>query len=368
MTGAASGAIRLAAPGRWVKIMAAMVKIDGSRGEGGGQILRTALALSAVTGTPFQIERIRAGRSRPGLMRQHVTAARAAAAVCGADIAGDEPGSSALRFEPGPIRAGDYHFAVGTAGSATLVFQTILPALLQADAPSRVVLEGGTHNPAAPPFDFVARCFLPQLAKMGGRVGATLERPGFYPAGGGRFTVAIEPSRLSPLVVLERGSTRSQGAEARVAGLSPRIADRELDAIARALGWDRHAMRRTILDDAHGPGNVVMVAVERAQGTLLVTGFGERGASAETVATRVAQSAARYLAADVPVGEHLAAQLVLLMALAGGGSIRTLAPSLHTRTQADLVPLFLQVDVRIAVEGGDRHRIDVVARPSSSSI
>lgn len=131
-----------------------MLTIDGSLGEGGGQILRTALALSAVTGKPFRIEKIRAARDKPGLLRQHLTAAKAAAQICGAVVDGDVLGSGALSFKPGPVRAGEFAFAVGTAGSATLVLQTVLPALLLAPAPSKLVLEGGTHNPAAPPFDF----------------------------------------------------------------------------------------------------------------------------------------------------------------------------------------------------------------------
>jgi RNA 3'-terminal phosphate cyclase (ATP) len=337
-----------------------MLRIDGSNGEGGGQILRTALALSAVTGVAFQIEKIRAGRARPGLMRQHLTAVRAAKEICGARVEGDEPGSLALRFEPGAVRAGDYHFSVGTAGSATLVLQTVLPALVLASAPSRLVLEGGSHNPSAPPFDFIVQSFLPQLAKMGAKVTACLERPGFYPAGGGRFTVAIEPAvRLEPLTLVDRGAARGHLAEAKVAALPRRIAQRELSAIGNLLGWERGALVATVLDDAHGPGNVVTITLEHEHVTEVVTGFGERGVAAETVGERAAREAARYLATDVPVGEHLADQLLLPMALAGGGSIRTLEPSSHTRTQTDIIPLFLPVAVRTTRESADRYRIDV---------
>jgi RNA 3'-terminal phosphate cyclase (ATP) len=338
-----------------------MLTIDGSKGEGGGQILRTALALSAVTGTPFQIEKIRAGRSRPGLMRQHVTAARAAAEICGGRLEGGDPGSMTLRFEPGRPRGGAYRFAVGTAGSATLVLQTVLPALLLAEEPSQLVLEGGTHNPAAPPFDFLARTFLPQLAKMGARVTATLEKPGFYPAGGGRFTIAIEPAHLAPLRLLARGELRGSSAEAVVAGgVSRRVAERELASVARVLAWERAAMRCTTLGDAHGPGNVVMIVLESEHVTEVVTGFGERGVSAEQVGERVAKEAARYLACDAPVGEHLADQLLLPLAIAGGGSFRTLEPSSHTRTQAELIPLFLPRVVRVTKEDETVFRVDVL--------
>ncbi|HEY2513218.1 MAG TPA: RNA 3'-terminal phosphate cyclase [Polyangiaceae bacterium] len=342
-----------------------MLRIDGSKGEGGGQILRTALALSAVTGTPFQIDKIRAGRARPGLMRQHATAVRAAAEICGARAEGAEPGSTALRFEPGSARGGEYRFAVGTAGSATLVLQTILPALLLASNGSSLLLEGGTHNPSAPPFDFLVRSFLPQLARMGARVTATLERPGFYPAGGGRFRVAVEPwTQRVPFTLLERGVARMQTAEAIVAGLPSRIAERELAVVGQVLGWARRTMRATTLEDAYGPGNVVIVTLESAEVTEVVTGFGERAVPAEQVGENAAKEAARYLAVDVPVGEHLADQLLLPMALAGGGAFRTLEPSSHTRTQAEILPLFLPVEVRMEAEGGDRWRVEVVRKAS----
>ena len=158
-----------------------MIRIDGSFGEGGGQILRTSLSLSLATGKAFRIEKVRAGRERPGLLRQHLTAVLAAAEVGGAEVQGATLGSTELAFSPGPIRAGEYRFSVGTAGSGTLVFQTVLPALMLASEPSRVVIEGGTHNTAAPPFDFLARTFVPLLERMGPKVQLQFERYGFYP-------------------------------------------------------------------------------------------------------------------------------------------------------------------------------------------
>ena len=166
-----------------------MLLIDGSQGEGGGQILRTALGLSLVTGTAFRIEKIRAGRAKPGLLRQHLTAVNAATVIGDALVDGAELGSPALVFRPRSVRPGAYRFAVGTAGSASLVLQTVLPPLLTAGASSILTLEGGTHNPWAPPFDFLARAFLPLLERMGAPVRAAIQRYGFYPAGGGQFTV-----------------------------------------------------------------------------------------------------------------------------------------------------------------------------------
>ena len=159
-----------------------MLTIDGSQGEGGGQILRTSLALAAISGQPVEVTHVRAGRKKPGLLRQHLCAVKAAAAVCNGYLEGAELGSKHIRFEPGPVTPGDHRFSVGSAGSASLVLQTVLPPLLMADAPSVVRIEGGTHNPSAPPFEFIERVFAPALAEMGASVRVTMERAGFFPA------------------------------------------------------------------------------------------------------------------------------------------------------------------------------------------
>ncbi|HET9131034.1 MAG TPA: RNA 3'-terminal phosphate cyclase, partial [Terriglobia bacterium] len=206
-----------------------MVTIDGSFGEGGGQILRTALSLSLSTGIPFRIENIRAGRKNSGLLRQHLTAVLAAAEIGAAKVEGAILGSPILTFTPNSLRGGEYHFAVGTAGSGTLVFQTILPALMRAPTPSRVIIEGGTHNYAAPPFDFLDRAFMPLVRQMGVNVSLKLERYGFYPAGGGRFIAEIEPCvSLKPIELGVRGEILSKRVTAIVANLSPRIGEREI--------------------------------------------------------------------------------------------------------------------------------------------
>jgi RNA 3'-terminal phosphate cyclase (ATP) len=204
-----------------------MITIDGSFGEGGGQILRTSLALSLVTGHAFRIQNIRAGRAKPGLLRQHLTAVQAAVEVGDAAVDGATLGSKELVFKPGKVRAGDYRFAVGTAGSATLVLQTILPALIIGKEPSRLTLEGGTHNPHAPPFDFLDRAFLPLLNRTGPQVSMKLERIGFYPAGGGRFTVEIIPTdKLKGLDLRERGESKGRSARAIFSNLSAGVANR----------------------------------------------------------------------------------------------------------------------------------------------
>jgi RNA 3'-terminal phosphate cyclase (ATP) len=340
-----------------------MLVIDGSAGEGGGQILRSALTLSLVTGTPFRMDHIRAGRPRPGLMRQHLTAVEAAVAVGGAEVDGAAVGSASLFFRPGRVRAGDYRFSVGTAGSTTLVLQTVLPALATAPAPSTVQLEGGTHNPASPPFDFLVKAYLPLLRRMGPQVEATLERPGFYPAGGGRLRVTIAPARkLEALTLDERGPIRARRARAVVANLPRVIAERELARLALCLGWESSAFSTVELKDSAGPGNVLLVEIEAEHVTEVFTAFGEKAVRAETVADRAAEQVSEYLASDVPVGRHLADQLLLLLALAGGGSFRTLAPSLHARTQLAVTEQFLGPVIRGAEQargcwrfvGGDR--------------
>ena len=340
-----------------------VLELDGAKGEGGGQVLRSALALSLVTGAPFRIVNFRAGRKRPGLMRQHLTAVEAAAAIGGARVEGAEIGARAVTFHPGPVRAGDWRFSVGTAGSATLVFQTVFPALALAGGPSTITVEGGTHNPMAPPFDFLARAFLPLVERMGPRCAATLERPGFYPAGGGRFRVAIEPApRFGRLELLERGAIQARRATAVVALLGRAIAERERAELRRRLGWEPAWLRIEHAKDAVGPGNVVTAEVESEHVTEVFTGFGERGVSAERVGAGVADEVAAYLAAGVPVGTHLADQLVLPMALGGGGVFRTLAPSGHTRTHLELLRAFLSVEAQVRQVSEQVFEIEVPGR------
>jgi RNA 3'-terminal phosphate cyclase (ATP) len=328
-----------------------VLTIDGSSGEGGGQILRTALALSTVTGKPFHIEKIRAGRARPGLLRQHLAAVKAAAKISGATVAGAEFGSGAVTFSPGPVTGGEFAFAVGTAGSATLVLQTVLPALLTAPAPSKLVLEGGTHNPAAPPFDFLAKSFLPLINQMGPTVNAELERPGFYPAGGGRFNVSIVPAqRLLPLEMLDRGAIRSIKARAIVANLPRSIAVREVKLVGRLLSLAEDSLIVEEIRGAPGPGNSVAVEIEMEHHTEVFTGFGEVGVRAESVATKAAQEARAYIASGVPVGRYLADQLLIPIALAGAGKFRTGPLSRHTTTNLEVIRSFLDVRIELVEE------------------
>src|SRR6185312_9651945 len=307
--------------------MSEFITIDGSQGEGGGQILRSSLALSMLTGKPFRIEKIRAGREKPGLMRQHLTAVQAAERVCDGTVEGATIGSRELSFVPGKVKAGDYTFSVGSAGSTTLVLQTVLPPLLVADGPSTLTLEGGTHNIHAPPLDFLEHAFAPVVSRMGPQVSVALERAGFYPAGGGRFFAMIQPAaKLSPIELAERGEIRRRLCKAVVAGLPGEIAVRELDLVKRMMNWtDENCQIRQLPDD-QGPGNIVTIEIHGEHVTEVFTGFGQRGVRAEAVAEDAIQQAKSWLASGVPVGKCLADQLILPFAMSGGGAFVAQSP------------------------------------------
>ena len=328
-----------------------MITIDGSQGEGGGQILRTSLALSLVTGQPFRMERIRARRQKPGLLKQHLTAIEAAKMVGCAEVTGAALGSQTLEFTPGPVTPGNYRFAVGTAGSATLVLQTVLPALLTASGLSTLTLEGGTHNPMAPPFDFLEKSFMPLIHRMGPSVELKLRRPGFYPAGGGQFHARIEPAKkLSRLDLLERGSITGRQARVLVSKLPEHVGQRELVVIRDELKWREDECRIESVQYPMGPSNAVVLAIETQHVTEVFTGFGERGRPAEEVARSAVGAIKAWLDAEVPVDEHLADQLLIPVVLAGGGSFRTTKPSLHTTTNAEVIQRFLAVPIKVEQE------------------
>lgn len=324
----------------------AMIDIDGSFGEGGGQILRSSLALAMLTGSPVRIRNIRAGRSKPGLLRQHLTAVRAATQVCRARVQGDAIGSAEVVFEPGSVVGGAYEFDVGTAGSTTLVLQTILIPLMLADRPSRIVLDGGTHNPLAPPFDFLAKAYMPLVNRMGPSVRATLERPGFYPAGGGRIVVEIEPATsLRGFTLCERGPLNCRHGRVIVANLSPTIGEREISVLKRQLGWESDAFELEIVTKCRGPGNIVTLSLEYEHVTEVITGFGEVRRSAEAVATHAVQMCQAYLGQSAPVGEYLTDQLMLPMAVSGSGALRSTGLSGHSETHVELIRQFLDVSI-----------------------
>lgn len=324
------------------------VVIDGSLGEGGGQIIRSALALSLVTGRPVRITRIRAGRQKPGLLRQHLTGVKAAAEVGRAAVDGDTLGSSQLRFVPTTIAAGHYRWDIGSAGSTTLVAQTVLPALLFADGVSQLTIVGGTHNSMAPPFDFLQVAYLPLLQRMGPCVEASLQQYGFYPAGGGQLTLTVQPAPLRGFDLLERGQLLGQSAEAVVANLPLEIAQRELDTVRRRLDWDGTATLHPRRVPGPGPGNAVMIRYDFQHVSEVFTGFGQRGVTAERVAANAVRDARNYLRSTAVLGEYLTDQWLLLLALAvwqtgQSYSFSCLPLSSHSTTHMRIIEQFLGV-------------------------
>ena len=332
------------------------VVLDGSQGEGGGQILRTSLALSMVTGQPMGIEKIRAGRAKPGLMRQHLACVNAAAAISGAAVEGAELGSQSLRFAPGPVRAGEYRFAISGAGSCMLVLQTVLPPLLLAGVASRLHLSGGTHNPMAPPFDFLERAFAPLVRRLGMGLELDLKRRGFFPAGGGELVahIAPDPQALAPVDVQERGPLLNAWGEALAPGLARSIAPRELETLGLRMGWTFEAgqLRQPPTRQNEGPGNALLATLEHAHVTEVFCQLGERSLSAEQVAKRLANEIRTYQRSHGALGPHLADQWMLPLALAVWRSGRAASytcteVTLHTATNAQTIALGLPLQVRI---------------------
>lgn len=323
-----------------------MIIIDGSAGEGGGQIIRTSLGLALLTGQAVQLINVRAKRSRPGLQRQHVMAVLAAAEIGQAKIAGAEVGSQKIFFTPGQVTPGDYAFDIGSAGSTTLVLQTVLPALIAGNTGSRLVIEGGTHNSLAPTTGFLAQAFAPLLARFGPQLSVQAQPFGFYPAGGGKLTATIEPTaKLQPVDLLKRGAIVRRRAVAYCSHLPAAIGDRELKSVSERLGWtsENSEVETIVLTDTRGPGNVLELTIESEHVTEVIVAFGERGKPAEVVAKEAAAEADAYLQAEAPVGMHLADQLLIPLALAGSGSFVTLPLSLHTTTNMRTIERFLPV-------------------------
>lgn len=343
-----------------------MIVIDGSYGEGGGQIIRSSLCLSAITGEPVEITNVRAGRKKPGLLRQHLTALRAAREICDARVEGAELGSSRLKFCPGPTRNGNYRFQVGTAGSATLVAQTILPALMTADGNSTIEVEGGTHNPKAPCYDYLANVYLPLVQRMGPRFESSIADYGFYPAGGGKIKLAIEPvAELQPLTLLDRVGNCKPIVTSIVSSLPASVGQRECDTIRRKMNWPANCCQVREVPNPRGPGNVVLIEIQNQNVSEMFIGFGAVGVRAEQVARNVLKSARNYLAMDgVPVGRHLADQLMLPMGLAAHqghvSQFKTMPLTQHSLTHKMILELFLNIKIETLPE---ESAVTVVVKP-----
>ncbi|WP_146535168.1 RNA 3'-terminal phosphate cyclase [Rubripirellula reticaptiva] len=340
-----------------------MIEIDGSEGEGGGQIIRSSLALAAVTGKPVRLQNIRAGRSKPGLLRQHLTGVKAIAEIAGGEMIGADLGSRELTFTPGTVRGGEYRYQVGSAGSAVLVAQTVLPALMMSDASSTVTVGGGTHASWAPPFDFFERCFLPLVSQMGANVTASISAHGFYPAGGGEITVGVNPSSgLRGIELVERLGEMRPRVIALVSKVPTSVGDRECDVIRRKADWNVDVCEVIEVAKSGGPGNAVMIECQFDNVTELFVGFGKIGVRAEPIARSTLREARKYLVSDVPVGPYLADQLLMPMGLAASqgraSRFRTTTLTQHSLTHIAILKRFL--NIRIDTTSKDDGSVEVI--------
>ena len=320
-----------------------MLTIDGAQGEGGGQVLRTVLALSAVRGLPVEIQAIRARRQKPGLQAQHLTAVAALRKICDARVEGATLGSQRLTFAPVNVRPGEYHFDVGTAGSTALVLQAILCPLALAPGRSRVTLTGGTHVPWSPPSDYVSLVLLPILAEMGVRARLEVRGWGFYPKGGGRIEMEIEGgANLRAINLLHRGETpRVRGISA-VANLPRRIAERQREqALIRLEAAGQRAEIALVEADAPNAGTFLMLVADSGGLPAGFSSLGERGKPAERVADEAVDELLDFLKAEAGCDPHAADQLVLPMALASGTS--RLTTSRVTRHMLTTVQIAAQI-------------------------
>jgi RNA 3'-terminal phosphate cyclase (ATP) len=380
----------------WVNDMETVL-IDGSMGEGGGQILRTSLALSCITGKHLHIENIRAARRKPGLARQHLSCVRAACEICEGHCEGAALGSQVLDFAPGPVRSGDFSFRIGSAGSASLVIQTVLPALFGAGGPSTVTVTGGTHNPWAPPFDFLAETFLPAIATAGFAADCRLVKHGFFPAGGGEISFTIQPWEKSTETNFELTAENAEIAEteleiehsptsansaverltpsrkqiiylfrppeepeihARIytARLPAHIAHRQEKLLCQS-GLRIKSFEHIDVTDSDGPGNCIMLRLRAGGRTTVFTAFGAKGKPSEKVVDEVGRLASSFISSGAAIDRFLADQLLIYMAMKSHfakdgetgthiktGCYTTNELSTHLATNIETIKEFLPVD------------------------
>jgi RNA 3'-terminal phosphate cyclase (ATP) len=327
--------------------------IDGSFGEGGGQLTRLATALAAILGRPIHLNNIRARRTKPGLRAQHLAAVRAVAALCGGTLQGDALGSSELRFFPGPLRGGFHQFDVGTAGSIALVLQAILPVALRTGRACRFTLTGGTDVPMAPPLDYLRQIFLPWLARMGAEVTVTPVRRGYYPGGGGVVEMHLRPCLgLRPLQLSHAGPVEAMWGMAHVTGLPAHIAERMSRAASEVLASRGPVQVDCQVSDkgeSTGPGGAIVLVARTAQGLVGAATVAQKGVPAEQLGRQVGQSLVHDLECGATMDVHAADQLLVYAALATGPSHFTVRQvSQHAQTAMWIIEQFLPV--RFTVE------------------
>lgn len=332
------------------------MEIDGSIGEGGGQILRTSISLSSILQKQIHITNIRAGRPKPGLAHQHKASIEAAGKLCGAIMNGVHVGSSEIWYEPThlPI-AGKYIFDIGTAGSAALVFQTIYPILLKADGVSEVTIKGGTHNPMAPPFEYLSEVLLPQLRNMGINIKLELVSHGFFPEGGGEIKATIHGTDIKPLVLTERGALIKKSIT--VNGHVPSTTKQIRDELLKELSWK--SVSTTVNNTIKGHHSYAVVKMEYANTAEIITGLPEKRETPIKLAIDMSRDIYRWDTSTAPVGEHLSDQLLVPMVIGMGGTYTAIGPSLHLTTNIDVVNMFYPSSTTYTKTSGDTVVINV---------
>jgi RNA 3'-phosphate cyclase len=329
-----------------------LIPLDGSAGEGGGQILRTALTLAGASGQGFEMTRIRERRARPGLRPQHLASVRAAELACEARVSGAFEGSPDLRFEPGPVRAGEFRFEIDTAGAAPLVLQTVLPLLARAGAVSRVEVSGGTHVPGSPSFHYLQRHWCAALQPLGLRPELSLLRVGFFPRGGGEIAGRVEPLRDGePLRLEERGGLLRIRGVSGAARLRGGVAERTRDAVLERL-WEERRLEAEIEVpevNAPSPGSFLLLEATFERGRAAIGLLGQRGLRAEILGDRAARWLLRFLDGGAAVDAHLADQLAAPAAVSGRGA-RILAGEV-TRHLESVASVLVAFGVPARVDG-----------------
>jgi RNA 3'-terminal phosphate cyclase (ATP) len=341
-----------------------MIEIDGSQGEGGGQILRSALALSLITKKPFRISNIRGKRPKPGLMRQHLACIDAAKIISNSNAAtisqeALQIGSSSLQFLPGDALAGEYEFSIGSAGSCMLVFQTVLWPLLLVAAKSQLRLRGGTHNPMAPSATCLQHTLPQVLSQCGGQIDIEVHRHGFYPRGGGDVVVELHGvESLRPMSFVERGEVIETQFQCLHAAISPSVAKRELAKVAELCSVSSELdLKNITLRGNEGPGNALLAIAKYSSVTEVFSEYGEQGVSAERVAEKLVAKLRKYQSSNAPIGPHLADQLLLPMALAGDGMFLCTEITQHTKTNAEIIQRFLDCVIDIGEATNEGYRV-----------